>query len=71
LTKRQFTHATTNATAAATFSTITTATISNTTSVATTCKAKNIKIEIIQVCKYTGYQKDISAISKQRLIALK
>ena len=70
LTKRQYMHATANATISATFTTTTTTVVtsttvatSTTTSVATNCKAKSINTEITNVYKYTGYQKDLSAIS--------
>jgi hypothetical protein len=64
LNKRQHVHATTNTTTATTFTTAT----ATTTSVATTCEAKSIQMKITKGYKYTGYQKDISAMSEHWLM---
>ena len=49
MTKRQYVHASANATTAATFTTTTAVTTLITTSIATTCKAKSIKMKITKV----------------------
>ena len=56
-------HAPTKATTVSSLTTTTAAATSTITFIENDCKAKSIKIKITKVYQYTGYQKDISAMS--------